>query len=131
MRYGGGRRGGTCVNVATVVLCATSREGRAVAIAYSLAYDFEVLDGHEATLTLYRIAGFIPVLVIFSAHYMQKVALMERQVVWWIYRGDVIVESDYDLASVSKVGSRLLILMRTFFGGTMAISLFAGMGLKL
>lgn len=59
---------------------ACSRGGRASALPLGLANDFEVRDGNQTASVRYQgVACFIPIVVVFSADDMEKVAFGEAQ----------------------------------------------------
>lgn len=68
---------------------------RAGAVAHCLSYALKVRDGDKSAGTVQRIAGFVPVGVVFAVDDVQEVALGEAELVR--VGGPVVVEGFYDL----------------------------------
>lgn len=112
--------------VATI-MCRTYRLRRIAAVSHRLAHFLKVLDRYQSSRACQRIACFIPVRVLFSAHHMQEVAGREGEVVRRLGGCGVVVERLDDLQTVSFVRRCLEQPGLTFLGGSMAIASFCGM----
>ena len=104
--------------------------GRASTIANSLPHRLKVRDGHQSTRAVQRIAGLIPVGIVFAPHYVQEVALREAQVpcgVVGVGRGIVVEGLDNLRRVVSGARGVLRRTPRlTFLGGIIASAALGG-----
>jgi hypothetical protein len=64
-----------------------------------LSYSVEVCDRDETACAVERVAGLVPVRVVFSSHDVEEVALRKAEVarLWVGVGGRVVVEGFYDL----------------------------------
>lgn len=86
--------------VVGLLLRSQRARSRASAVAHSFAYAFEVGDGDEAAGAVQRVAGDVPLGVVFAVDDVQKVALGEGEVagVGAGVGGCVVVKSFNNLA---------------------------------
>ncbi len=73
--------------------------GRTATVAHCLPYALKVRDGDKSAGAVQRVAGLVPVTVVFATDDVQEVALGEAEIVgvWARVGGLVVVEGFYDL----------------------------------